>query len=117
MGEMNAYSIRRIDDELLRNISGGSGAAGTVCVVGIATAAASVPLGLGCFISGELCKHEAKKGKRQGNDVKAQKLEKAGRILLDTSIGIGAVGAAGLITGIVPLVVDKNSFVHRYKGR
>lgn len=47
--------------------------------------------------------------------IKSKKLgPTASYIPLDASTSLGA---AGLIAGIVPLVADKKSFVHRYKGR
>ena len=116
MGKMNAYSIRKIDDNLLKDISGGSNAMKTVCVAGLATAGVSLPVSLGFLIAGEACKHSAKKSRVSGQNMRAQKIGKIGRAFVDVSIAAGGLCAAGLITGVVPLVMDKNSVFHRYNS-
>lgn len=116
MGKMDAYSIRKIDDNLLQDVSGGGNTLGNVCAVGLATACASLPISLGFLIAGEACKHSAKKSRVSGQNMRAQKIGKIGRAFVDVSIAAGSLTAAGLITGIVPLVMDKNSVLHGYNS-
>ncbi len=85
--------VQRLDDTSLELVSGG--------IDGIVRTAAgvivtSVPVSFGCSVASAVCQYKAKAYKKQGDAVKAQELETAGRVLTDVAVSVGACGVTGI---------------------
>ena len=104
-------SVAQVDNDLLANVAGGH-LSDTEEKLGIATLVASigsVPLTFGCSTVGTICQYMARNAKKQCNNSKAEKLEKASRILHDVAVGIGGAGTVCALTTAVLIAKDELS--------
>lgn len=89
-------SFTQLDESVLECVYGGIGREDVfgICVY---TTLAGASATLCCSVAGMVSQFKAKNYRKQGNTVKAEKFQKAGRILTDVSLGTGAVGTAGVV--------------------
>lgn len=97
-------SFKKLSDDSLEKVCGGD-ARRTISLAGAYVTMSSVPILLATSVARIVCKSKADTARREGNQLKADKYEKAVNGLDIASVYFGAAGTIGLgafICGRVP---------------
>lgn len=96
-------SVKQLDSVSLERVSGGTDSADIVFNTGLVTTLISVPVSLALGISSTVCQYRGKKRREQGNNDRADKLNKAGRVLSGLAVGTAGLGTvgAGMFGGVL----------------